>query len=322
MKNVDVICSGLVTVDHIAAPIERLPNAGELLLTDECFLALGGCGCNVAVDLSKMGVPNAMCGLVGDDYLGRFARAVLEEANVDVTHLAVTKKAATSQTLIVNVQGQDRRFIHHMGANGVVAGADFPRDAIRNAKILYLGGYFVMDGLLPEELADVFRDAQSAGVKTIFDVVVSAAKIDPDRYVPALKTILPFVDVFLPNADEGKFMTGRADSLAQAELFRELGAKTVVVTSGGYGSVLLSPTHRVKANVYKVKFVDGTGGGDAFDAGYICGLLEGADPIRCLKLGSALGASCVQKSGATAGVFRRDQCEAFIAQNELIVEDL
>jgi sugar/nucleoside kinase (ribokinase family) len=112
-------------------------------------------------------------------------------------------------------------------------------------------------------------------------------------------------------------MSGLADPVKQAEKFRELGARTVVITCGGEGAVLISDAERWKVGTYPTECVDATGGGDAFDAGYICGLLEGASARRCLELGSALGASCVRRSGATSGVFTRPEAESFIEAHEL-----
>ena len=73
---------------------------------------------------------------------------------------------------------------------------------------------------------------------------------------------------------------------------------------------------------YPAEFVGGTGAGDAFSAGYIAGLLEGGDPLDCLRLGSALGASCVQSVSATDSVFNRQQARDFMAAHELPIEPL
>jgi sugar/nucleoside kinase (ribokinase family) len=66
--------------------------------------------------------------------------------------------------------------------------------------------------------------------------------------------------------------------------------------------------------------VDGSGGGDAFDAGYIYGLLHGWPPEECLRVASALGASCVRAIGTTPGVFTRVECEQFLRDNQLQIE--
>jgi sugar/nucleoside kinase (ribokinase family) len=74
--------------------------------------------------------------------------------------------------------------------------------------------------------------------------------------------------------------------------------------------------------VYPADFVGGAGSGDAFDAGYIAGLLAGEDPAGCLRWGSALGASCVRSIGTTESIFSRDQAEAFMRQYDLELETI
>ncbi len=95
-----------------------------------------------------------------------------------------------------------------------------------------------------------------------------------------------------------------------------------MITRGELGVVSVSDALRVKLGTYPVPFVDGSGGGDAFNAGYILGLLEGRSELECLKLASAVGASCVRAVGTTAGVFTRQEAEDFIDSHELAVESL
>ena len=105
----------------------------------------------------------------------------------------------------------------------------------------------------------------------------------------ALKLVLPEADVFLPNDDEAALLLGTHDPIEQAETFRDLGAETVVITQGEKGSVLIGPNVRLRAGVYPTTFVGGTGAGDAFDAGYIAGLLCGRRPGRLPPLGRGPG---------------------------------
>jgi sugar/nucleoside kinase (ribokinase family) len=130
------------------------------------------------------------------------------------------------------------------------------------------------------------------------------------------------VDVFLPNDHEGQLITGESEPLRQAEVFRSLGARTVVITCGSRGSILVDDKIRLRAGSYSVPFVDGTGGGDAFDAGYICGMLDGLEVEDRLRLASALGASCVRAVGTTPGVFTRPECEAFLKGQNLRIEKI
>src|SRR5438270_8700233 len=105
---VDVLSAGIIVADHVCSPISHLPAAGELVMADKLILTIGGCAANAAVDLVKMGVPTAVVGRVGSDMFGRIVSEMLRENGVDVSSVAVSTRSDTSQTLIVNVAGQDR----------------------------------------------------------------------------------------------------------------------------------------------------------------------------------------------------------------------
>jgi sugar/nucleoside kinase (ribokinase family) len=312
----EVLSAGIIVADHVCTPIDHLPAAGELVMADHLLLTIGGCAANAAVDLGKMGVRAAVVGRVGGDVFGRVVADLLRERQIDVAAIQFSSTADTSQTLIVNVKGQDRRFIHSFGANAEFSAADISLERVRQCRVLYLGGYLLMPSLRQEELVPVFAAARKAGARTVLDVVTPG----PGDYLPRLEKLLPHVDVFLPNHHEGELITGEADPLCQAQVFHRLGAGTVVITMGGEGSLLVSAAERLRAGAYPVEFVDGSGGGDAFDAGYIFGLLQGMDTEDCLRYASALGASCVRAIGTTPGVFTRPECEAFLKQHTLHIE--
>lgn len=314
--SVDCLSVGLLVADHLCAPIPRLPNAGELVLTDHLLLNIGGCASNAAMDLARLGVKVGIVGCVGQDAFGRFVIETLERQGIDASTIRQLDDVGTSGTLIVNVEGEDRRFIHAIGANARVTAEDVPLDRVREAKVLYLGGYLLMPGLKAEPLAALFRRARSAGVVTVLDIVLPG----PGNHWRELEPVLPETDVFLPNNDEAAIITGLDDPCRQAEKFLAAGARTVAITCGGRGTVLASEGLRIKTDVYPVPYVGATGAGDAFDAGYIAGLLSGGDPVRCLEWGSALGASCVRSIGATESVFTREEAEDFMARNQLKIQ--
>jgi sugar/nucleoside kinase (ribokinase family) len=314
--NLDVLCAGIIVADHVCTPIDHLPAAGELVMAERLLLTIGGCAANVAVDLARMEVAASVVGRVGDDVFGGVVTDMLLAAGVDAASVQVSPGADTSQTLIVNVVGQDRRFIHTFGANGEFRAADIPLDRVKQCRVLYLGGYLVMPKITQEELIPVFAAARQAGARTVLDVVTPG----PADYLPCLDRLLPHVDVFMPNDHEAELITGERDPVSQAEHLRGLGAGTVIITQGGAGAVLIGPKARLRAGAFPMPLVDGSGGGDAFAAGYICGMLRNEDEEGCLRIASALGASCVRAVGTTTSVFRRVECEEFLAGNNLKIE--
>jgi sugar/nucleoside kinase (ribokinase family) len=314
----EVICAGIIVADHVCSPIDHLPAAGELVTSDRMILEIGGCAANVAVDLAKMRVRSAVAGWVGTDAFGDVVGEMLQRQGIDTESLLRVAEVPTSQTMIVNVRGQDRRFIHLFGANGEFAAEDIPMDRVAPGQVLYLGGYLVMPKLDARKLADVLAEVRRRECRVVLDVVVPG----PGHYLDRLAPLLPHVDVFMPNNDEAELILGTGDPLAQAAKFRAMGARTVVITLGGSGSVLESPEGRWRAGVFPTEMVDGSGSGDAFAAGFIVGMRRGADAVGCLRLASALGASCVRAIGTTPGVFTAEECDAFLAEHSLPIERL
>ncbi len=317
-REFDCLCVGIIVADHVCAPIDHLPAAGELVTTERLELTIGGCAANVAVDLAKLGSKVAVSGIVGRDIFGRYVREALEQHGIDCRFIAESPTHQTSGTLIINVRGEDRRFIHAVGANSQFTGAEVTDQQIQSCRVLYLGGYCLADNPSAENVARLFQKARSAGVTTVLDVVIPG----PGDYWARLRPVLPYTDVFVPNDDEAEIMTGLSDPVQQAEAFRQAGAGTVVITCGEKGAVLLSEQARLRAGVDRVDFVDGTGSGDAFVAGYIYGLLHQKSEQECLRLGSALGASCVRVTGATTGVFTEPELLEFVQQNALPMTSL
>jgi sugar/nucleoside kinase (ribokinase family) len=308
----------MVVVDHVTPPIPRMPRSGELVGVNGLVLNIGGGAANTAVDLSRLGVPTSICARVGQDIFGQFAAQTLTSHGVDVRDLMVGSDHETSQTLIVNVKGEDRRFIHSLGANRDFTPEDLDPVLERGPKVLYIGYLLLMPRLDPAGLAAKFARARKAGTVTFLDVATPG----PGDYLEPIKAVLPHTDLFVPNTDEAALILGEVDPVRQALAFHDMGARRVVVTCGEHGSVAVSADNRLRLGVYPTEFVDGSGGGDAFNAGYIAGLLEDLSELDCLRLASAAGASCVRAVGTTAGVFTRTEAEQFMARYEIPIETI
>jgi sugar/nucleoside kinase (ribokinase family) len=313
---IDCLCTGILFADVVCSPVDRAPEEGELVAPDRIQLCLGGCASNTALDLARLGVAVGVSGCVGEDVFGQFIVDQLSGGGVGIDGIHRLAGIHTACTMVINVKGQDRRFIASPGANTLFTVDHIPADWVRQARILYIGGYLMLLALENERMVELLRVARAAGTKVLLDVVGIADRAAFDR----VALMLPETDVFLPNDDEAAALTGLTDPLDQAQRFRDAGATTVVITRGDRGSILIGDGLRLRAGVYPTRFVGGTGSGDAFDAGYIAGMLAGQDPAGCLRWGSALGASCVRSVSATESVFDRPQAEAFMRQHPLEIE--
>ena len=314
----DCLCAGIVVADNVCQPIPRMPPPGTLCLTERIEFTIGGCSANVAGDLARLGLKAGLSGRVGDDLFGREVRDKLTAADVDVSLMEISMSSPTSTTFVLNVAGEDRRFIHCVGANAEYDGSELREEDIRHAKVVYVGGFCLLKRLTPDRVINLFRVARENKAITMLNVVMSEST-DTMTWV---NPVLPWTDYFICNNDEAGRITHESDPLRQAEVLKSLGTKCSVVTQGDKGSILVGPDVRYRVGVYPVKPVDGTGTGDAFAAGFLYGLLHGKDLCESLKLGTAMGASCVQSMGATTGVFNATQLAEYVAQHPLTIETI
>jgi sugar/nucleoside kinase (ribokinase family) len=315
---IDCLCAGILFADCGCVPISRMPIAGELVKTEGVHLTVGGCAANAGLDLAKLGLTVGVSGCVGNDPFGRFLTDSIADGGADTSGIHQSTDHGTACSLIINVDGEDRRFISTPGASVDFSPAHIPTEWLTETKVLYLGGYLMMPALENNAMRDLFAAARAAGVKTVLDVVLMGG----DHYWDALELLLPEADYFLPNDDESKLITGFDDPIDQANRFRDAGAHTVVITQGAEGTVLVSDSQKLRSGVYPTTVVGGTGSGDAFDAGFMAGLIAEEDMAGCLRWGSVLGASCVRSIGATESVFTRDEALAFMGENELKIEEI
>jgi sugar/nucleoside kinase (ribokinase family) len=213
--------------------------------------------------------------------------------------------------------GEDRRYIHAMGANADLCVADIDRERVQRARVLYVGGYPLFPGLDQQSLAALFAFARQRGVLTVLDV----AGVRAGQGLAPFRDLLPCTDVFLPNDDEARLITGEGDPRCQAEVLLQAGVGTVVVTLGSRGALARTKDLTLQAGVFPVEVVDPSGGGDAFAAGFIAGILQGWNLRRTLELASAVGASACTRLGCTAGVFTWAEALEFLSRNRLPISE-
>jgi len=313
MRRWDCLCAGIVVADLVCEPVEAMPPAGGLALTPGVKLTIGGCAANAGVDMATLGLRVRLSGCVGDDLFGRAMHDMLSRSAIDCGGLTVCPNVSTSTTCVVNVRGEDRRFIHCIGSNALYDGTQITDDDLQSARVLYLGGYCLLPGLTPQRVSMLFQRAKQSGVLTLLNVVLPQEGEFRDWIAP----LMPLTDLFVLNNDEAARIVGTRDCREQAATFRRGGCGTVVITRGGEGSLCVSAEGAWEAGVHAVKAVDATGTGDAFVAGYVYGTLQGCNAPTCLRYGSAMGANCVQSVGATTGALTAVQLEEFVERHPL-----
>jgi ribokinase len=141
---------------------------------------------------------------------------------------------------------------------------------------------------------EALRIAKNAGVTTIFNPAPARTELPPEIY--------QLSDIFCPNETETEMLLGmkihsQADTLAAARELLERGPKTVILTLGSHGSLLVTPNQTELVPAEVVKAVDTTGAGDAFIGSLAYFLGKGKPLTDAMDRANKIAAISVQYPG-------------------------
>jgi ribokinase len=129
--------------------------------------------------------------------------------------------------------------------------------------------------------------------------------------------LLANADYLLPNETELSLLSGlpvqdAGSAEAAARTLLGKGAKTVIVTLGANGSLIVTRDETKHIPAFKVDVVDTTAAGDAFIGGFASAILQGLDNAEAAGYGNACGALAATKPGAQPSIPTRAEVEAFM----------
>jgi sugar/nucleoside kinase (ribokinase family) len=308
-----VVALGAHVLDILGRYVTHIPEGQGSVLLDEIRLAPAGSAAGTAVGLAKLGLEVASAGAVGNDALGDVLIRALNGYGVDTAHLVRKPGVQTSASILPIRPNGDRPALHAIGANAVYSIDDVPWPLVESAAHLHLGGNDSMRGLGRDGAAQILRRARDGGATTSMDILSEGSP----KLLAILGACLPFIDWFMPNADQAcKLTDSRTPDEAAARLL-DFGVCGVVLTMGGDGSLLATARERVHLAAHDITVVDTSGCGDAYCAGFIRGLRLGWLPAECMKLGNAAAALVAQGLGSDAGIRDLDDTIRFMREKPL-----
>lgn len=134
MKRFDVIALGELLIDFTQ---NGLSAQGNFLMEANP----GGAPCNVLSMLCKLGKKTAFIGKVGDDFLGRHLKAVVEEVGIDTQNLLLDEKVHTTLAFVHTYPGGDRdfSFYRNPGADMNLRAEEVDDGLIAQSRIFHFG---------------------------------------------------------------------------------------------------------------------------------------------------------------------------------------
>lgn len=285
--------------------VPRLPARGETVLGGEFLSAGGGKGANQAIAARRLGSEVYFVARLGRDVFGDAALSAYEAEGLRTDFLVRDDRAPSGVALVIVEEAGENVIAVAPGAN-----ARLEPDDVRHASPAIARSDVLLTQLeVPLDAVRVALElARKAGVTTILNPAPATALPD-DLY--------PLVDVLNPNRGEVAALAGvQVADLDSAELAaRRLlarGVRTVVVTLGGEGALVVTGHEARPIPSYRVASVDAVGAGDAFSAGLAVALAKGASPAEAAGYACAVGALATTRAGAQPSLPTAAEVQAFL----------
>ena len=297
-KKIDILSIGLCVVDALGRTIDRFPVKGKLQVFDNMEMHVGGCAAATAIATAKMGARTTLVGRIGADGLGDFFLNYTKQSGVDISHIARDNTRSTAFTFVAISSDGERTFLHCPAADNAFSIADIKMEFIHKARIVHIGGTFVMDTFDGEQTSLVLKEAKDTGAITSIDTAFNTSK-NPDVI---LGSSFSLIDYFFTGYEEGVFITGRKNHCDIASYLLDKGCKVIVVKRGEKGSYVLSKDGGFDIVPFPATVVDTCGAGDVYVGGFLFGVLQNWNIEKCGRLGALLASYSISAIGGTAGV--------------------
>lgn len=294
MSRFDVVGFGALNADKLFK-VNRIAAAEEESFVVDYSEACGGSAANTVVGLARLGCKVGFIGKVANDTEGKMLLEDFRKEGVDTQGIAVSKNGRSGKVLgFVDEEGQRALYVDP-GVNSKIKLGDIDRAYASNTKFWHLTSFVGDESFRTQTrlLAELPHK-----VKVSFDPGALYARLGMVK----LKSIIDRTFVLMPNAGELTLLTGRTDYRSGAKLLLDKGVEVLAVKLGNRGCYVTDGKESCSVEPFKVKVVDTTGAGDAFNAGFIFGLLSGKSLYEAARTGNFVASRCIATMGARAGL--------------------
>lgn len=293
-----IIGPGSLIVD-VTGFAPHLPRAGETVKGSTLRFGAGGKGSNQMTAAHRAGAEAKLIGCMGDDFLSGIMRAHYEADGISMQYIKTDPDEETGSALIeIDETDAQNRIIVILGASETVG-----REEVFAAE---------------KDFADC--DAVLTQFETTPEAVLASKELAKKYNKPFILNPAPYVempcgtydgvDYITPNESEAEALTGvKVESIedcrAAAARLMESGVKNVIITLGSKGAYFCNDDKEITVSAIKLRAVETTGAGDAFNGGFACAVAEGMPMETALKFATCTAAISVTRLGSGPSMPKR-----------------
>lgn len=264
MKQFDVTALGELLIDFTE---NGLSGQGNYLLEANP----GGAPCNVLAMLTKLGKKTAFIGKVGDDFLGRHLKDVVEAVGIDTRNLKLDDQVHTTLAFVHTYPDGDRdfSFYRNPGADMNLRADEIDEELIASSRIFHFGSLSLTHPGIREATKKALAIAKAQGCLISYD---------PNLRPPLWNTLeeakeqiafgMTQCDILKISDNEIQWFTGEEDFDAGIRVLQETyHIPLILLSMGRDGSRAYYRDMKVEAAPFlQENTIETTGAGDTFCA--------------------------------------------------------
>ena len=298
---------GSIHMDYVVT-LDRMPRLGETVIGRGFKMTPGGKGANQAVAAARLGADVYMIGMVGNDVIGDELIKNFERNRVNVDYVKHAETHSGVALIFVDSEGNNVIAVapgadYHLSKEDVDEALEDLRDRI---------GVLLLQLEIPVEVVEyAIRRFSEEGIRII---------LNPAPYHELSREALSRVFVATPNEIELELMSGvriaSDEDLMRAgrKAIEDLGIGNLVVTLGERGAMIIARDRHELIPAFRVKPVDTTGAGDAFNGALAVALVRGEALESAARYANAVAALSTLKLGAQEALPTSKEVEKFLEE--------
>ena len=302
-----VLCIGDACAD-IIIPYGKSLKGEKATASFSC----GGANANSAYVLSKLGIDVSFFGKAGNDLYGRAMKKQLADSGADVSHFILSDDLVSTQVLMVlDEDGERHPFLMPKDEPSYlqIHQEDFADIDLKDIEYILTNGMMFFQEPAASSILSFLHKAHDQGIKIVLDINYRIETADQDD--TKLKEVIAISDILLGSIQDDLLPLCGTDDIFKIP---EILDNEMIVVHDAKGAYVFSQGKVWHADSFPVKIKDSTGAGDAFNAGFMYGLISSHDLKTCAVSGCAAAALCIQHEG-TRFPIDEEILLSFIAQS-------
>lgn len=296
-----VLVIGELNIDMIFNHIKGFPEIGEEKISQDLTTTLGSSSAIFAANLSSLGTEVSYLGMIGKDDFGAFIIESLCGAEVETKNIITSEVYKTGVTMVLNYE-MDRAMVTYPGAMADLGIEHINANLISQFDHVHISSIFLQPKIKAEAVS-IFKLIKELGLTTSLD-----PQWDPEeQWDLPLTTLLPYVDIFLPNKKELLALTASTTIEEGLESLHEF-TDRIIIKDGDQGAHYFDQGNLTTIPAFvNPQVVDCIGAGDSFDAGFVHKYIQGESRPACLQYANLIGALNTTEAGGTGAFQSREK---------------